>query len=294
MTVVAELTGRRPPGWLVAAGRLAGRVVPLVAVGFAVLSWVHLPSMSLTPALIGLGCWTVGTYLFCPLRWRAVSFEQRSWRWHARVYGEGELLGLLTPQHAGMDLWRIRQLVAAGTERRAAVMEIATDRATGGVALLLLAATCGGALPLGAVPAVAAGVFGVLGLLVATRRLWLPRLRAAPLPPLRRVAKGAAMSFLFQAGYLGFIIGVVAAVGHSIDPLSGAGLLGLSQLAGLLPGVHGAGPKEGAMAGGLVALGVPIASSLAAVGLVAALAWVPAVAVGGTGLAARSLRRRGA
>jgi hypothetical protein len=48
------------------------------------------------------------------------------------------------------------------------------------------------------------------------------------------------------------------------------------------------------MTGGLVALGLPFSAAFAAVALGAALAWVPAVVVGGGGLAARGLRRRSA
>ena len=65
-----------------------------------------------------------------------------------------------------------------------------------------------------------------------------------------------------------------------------------AQAAAPLPGVHGVGPKEGAMTGGLVALGLPLGAAVSAVALGAALAWVPAVVVGGSGLAARGLRRR--
>lgn len=277
--------------WPAAVARLSARVVPVAALLVAVSAWLHLPRMALQPALAGLGCWTVGNYLFCPLRWRAVSFERRPLRWYGRVYAEGELLGMLTPQHAGADLWRIRQLVAGGVDRGAAVIEVATDRAAGGVALILLAATAGGALPMAAVRVLLLGIVGLLAIGAGTRRWWLPRLRGVPRPNARRLARGAAMSFLYQAGYVGFLLGVVAAVGFSIDPLSGASLIGLSQLAGLLPGVHGAGPKEATMTGGLAALGVPLAAALSAVALAAALAWVPAVLVGGGGLVVRSRRR---
>jgi hypothetical protein len=46
------------------------------------------------------------------------------------------------------------------------------------------------------------------------------------------------------------------------------------------------------MTGGLVALGMPLSAAVAAVALGAALTWLPAVAVGGSGLAARAWRRR--
>jgi hypothetical protein len=49
------------------------------------------------------------------------------------------------------------------------------------------------------------------------------------------------------------------------------------------------------MTGGLVALGLPLSAAVAAVAAVAlgaALTWLPALAVGGSGLAARGLRGR--
>ena len=70
-------------------------------------------------------------------------------------------------------------------------------------------------------------------------------------------------------------------------------------MAGLLPGIHGAclSPR-GMMTGGLVALGLPLSAAVAAVALGAALTWLPALAVGGSGWppgaggAARSPNRR--
>jgi hypothetical protein len=47
------------------------------------------------------------------------------------------------------------------------------------------------------------------------------------------------------------------------------------------------------MTGGLVALGLPLTAAVSAVALGAALTWVPAIVVGGGGLAVRGLRRRG-
>jgi hypothetical protein len=266
-------------------------VAPALAIALAIFAWRRLPSVQLRPALVGLACWTAGNYLFCPLRWQSVSFAGRRLAWYVRVFAEGELLGLLTPQHAGADLWRVRQLTARGAGRSAAVLEIATDRLSGGLAVVVLAIIAGDQLPARALAAIGlAGAVLVLAI-VAARRLWLPRLRSVPLPQPRRLARGAAVSVLYQAGYLGLLVGVVAAVGQNIDALQGASLLGLTQLAALLPGVHGAGPKEGAMTGALVAMGLPLTAALGAVALVAALTWVPALIVGGGGLAARSLHR---
>ena len=267
------------------------RLVPLVGIVVAVGTWSHLPRMRLEPALIGLACWTVGNYLFCPLRWRAVSTRGRPLRWYARIYAEGELLGMLTPQHAGADLWRIRQLVAAGADKSGAVVEVAADRLAGGVMILALGLLAGMTVPAKWWP-VAGGALAAIALAVwVSRRWWQARIEHVQRPRGWAFVRAAAISALYQLGYLGFIIGLVGAVGHHVSPLGTASVLGLSQAASLLPGVHGAGPREGAMTGGLVALGVPLAAALSAVALGAALAWLPALLVGGGGLAARSLRR---
>jgi hypothetical protein len=272
-------------------GGIALRLVPLLGIVVAVGTWSHLPRMRLEPALIGLACWTVGNYLFCPLRWRAVSTRGRSLRWYARVYAEGELLGMLTPQHAGADLWRIRQLVAAGSDKSGAVVEVAADRLAGGVMILALGVLAGMTVPAKWWP-IAGGALAAVALAVwVSRRWWHPRIEHVQRPRGWAFARAAAISAIYQLGYLGFIIGLVGAVGHHVSPLGTASVLGLSQAASLLPGIHGAGPREGAMTGGLVALGVPLAAALSAVALGAALAWLPALLVGGGGLAARSLRR---
>jgi hypothetical protein len=248
--------------------------------------------MHLEPALVGLACWTVGNYLFCPLRWRSVSTRGRPLRWYARVYAEGELLGMLTPQHAGADLWRIRQLVAEGSDKKSAILEVAADRLAGGVMILVLGLIAGATIPARWWPLAGAVIAAVVAVVALTRRWWRPRVADVQRPKGWAFARSAAISGLYQLGYLGFVLGLVAAVGHPIDPLGAASVLGLSQAASLLPGVHGMGPKEGAMTGGLVALGLPVAAAVSAVALGAALAWVPAVVVGGSGLAARGIRRR--
>lgn len=265
---------------------------PVPALVIAVVAWTHLPHWDVRPALLGLASWTIGNYLFCPLRWRAVSTQGRRLRWYSRVYAEGELLGLLTPQHAGADLWRIRQLVAAGADKKSALIEVAADRLAGGVLVVCLALLAGMQLPDVFWPLVL-GVLALAGFMGwVLRRRWLPHLTAAQRPSGRQFARAAAVSAMYQAGYLGFLIGLVAAVGHHLDPVGAISLLGLSQAAGMIPGIHGAGPKEGAMTGGMVAMGVPLSAALAAVALGAALAWVPAVVVGGGGLAARAVRSR--
>lgn len=269
---------------------IAARVVPVLGIAVAVTTWLHLPSMRVEPALLGLVCWTVGNYLFCPLRWRAVSSRGHSWGWYTRVYAEGELLGMLTPAHSGAYLWRLRQLTRDGSDRSSAVVEIAADRLSSGLMVLCFALLAGLTLPPRLLPdaALAVGVLAAAAWL--TRRWWRPRLQLTSRPDGRAVARATLISGAYQLGYLGFVLGLLAAVGHHVDLLGTASVLGLSQAAGMLPGIHGAGPKEGALAGGLVALGVPLSAALAAVALGAALTWLPAVAVGGVGLALRAVR----
>jgi hypothetical protein len=296
MTAVAPSSSTSPEtGRRRALRRVGGvvlRVAPIVGIVVAVGTWSHLPTMHLQPALVGLACWTVGNYLFCPLRWRAVSTRGKKWSWYARVYAEGELLGMLTPQHAGADLWRVRQLLHEGSEKGAAVVEIAADRLSGGLVVAVLAVLAGMTIPPALLP-IAGGVVAAVALgAFLLRRAWLPRVRTMERPKGWALLRAALISGLYQAGYLGFTIGLVAAVGHHVDPLGVASLLGLSQMAGLLPGIHGAGPREGTMTGGLVALGLPLSAAVAAVALGAALTWLPALAVGGSGLAARGWRRR--
>jgi uncharacterized membrane protein YbhN (UPF0104 family) len=114
-----------------------------------------------------------------------------------------------------------------------------------------------------------------------------------PVPPRRALLRGVAMSLVFQAGAIGLLMGAVAAVGHSVTPMDMLGLVGASQVAALIPGVHGAGPKEGALAAGLVASGVPLSAAIGAISLAATLAWVPALILGGASHVARKRAANG-
>jgi hypothetical protein len=75
-----------------------------------------------------------------------------------------------------------------------------------------------------------------------------------------------------------------------VSPVAVLGAFGASQLAGAVPGPNGASPRDGALAMGLVAAGVPWAAAVAAVTLKAALAWLPGLALGGTSLLMGRLR----
>jgi hypothetical protein len=65
-----------------------------------------------------------------------------------------------------------------------------------------------------------------------------------------------------------------------------------SQLAGVVPGLHGASPRDAALAAGLVTLGVPWSAALGAIGLMTLTAWLPALALGGGSFVLAPLLRR--
>jgi hypothetical protein len=251
----------------------------LVALGIAAGSWTAAPHAALVPAFAGLAAWTVGNYLLVPLRWRSLSASGQSRRWHLRVYAEAEVLGLLSPAHAGTDLWRIHMLRQVGMDRPNAVIDVAADRLVGGIGIVVVALLGGATLPPQLLIAVVLGAAVVLavGLLLRRSR---PSIAAA-VPPRRALARGVLMSLVYQACAIGLLMGTVAAVGHAIAPMEMLGIVGASQVAAMIPGVHGAGPKEGALAAGMVAAGVPLGAAIGAISLAATLAWVPALTLGG-------------
>jgi hypothetical protein len=253
------------------------------AVAFAIVvaahSWRATPDADLLPALLGLGAWTVGNYVLVPLRWHRLSASGQSRRWHFRVYAEGEVLGLLSPAHAGTDLWRVHQLHAVGMDRASAVVDVASDRLVGGLGIVVVAVLGGVTLPLPVVLACLGVTALALGAALAMRRL---RPSTFTLPPRRTLVRGVLMSLVYQACAIGLLMGTVAAVGQSVTLLDMIGLVGASQVAALIPGVHGAGPKEGALAAGLVAAGLPLPAAIGAISLAGTLAWVPALTLGGT------------
>ena len=268
------------------------RVLALVTAGtVAFVSLERLPRLDLGPVLFGLVPWVFGKYVLCPLRWHGLSASGRSRRWHLRVYAESELLGLLTPGHSGADLWRAHQLHRVGLDRPTAFADVALDRLVGAVGLALFVVVAGAALPsrvLVAALVLAAVVLAGALLLRRHRPGLLPR---RPAVPPRRLAHGLGLSMAYQLTILGLLLGGLAATGHTVAPLALLGVFGASQIAGIVPGVHGAGPKEGALVAGLVALGVPLWSALGAVSVVAVSAWGPALLLGGGCLLVQRLRR---
>jgi hypothetical protein len=262
----------------------------LVAVAVSAWSLDRVPHASWQPALLGLVPWVVGKYLLCPLRWHALSVSGRSRGWHIRVYAESELLGLVSPAHVGADLWRMHKLQTTGLGRPSAVAEVGLDRLVGAIGLTVFVVVAGASLPPQLlVAAVAIAVVVLVGAL-SVRRFRPGLLADRPLPRPRVLAKGIALSMAYQLTIMGMLLGNLAAMGQEVSPLALLGVFGASQVAGIIPGVHGASPREGALVVGLASLGVTWPAALGAVALAALLAWLPALLLGGASFAAHRLR----
>jgi hypothetical protein len=267
--------------------RTALVVAVAVTLAVPVLTLSSLPDVMLWPVVLGLLPWVVGKYLLCPLRWHALTEADLGRWWFLRAYAESELLGLLTPGHVGADLWRLRRLTRTGLDRGAAVVSVGMDRVVGAIGLAVFVGFAGAALPLRLLlPAVALLVAGAVGLLVVrmVRPGWLPDL--PPLPSPKRLSQGLLLSAGYQLSIASLLLGTVAATGHALDPLSILGAFGASQLAGAVPGPNGASPRDAALVVALAALGLPLVAAVAAVALKAAIAWLPALALGGVSLLA--------
>ena len=124
----------------------------------------------------------------------------------------------------------------------------------------------------------------LLGAFLVVRRVRPDLVPRRPLPGPRQLAKGLLLSAAYQLSTAGLLLGTIAATGNSVSPLALLGAFGASQLAGAVPGPNGASPRDGALIVALVGLGVPWAAAAAAVALKAALAWLPALALGGVSL----------
>jgi hypothetical protein len=97
----------------------------------------------------------------------------------------------------------------------------------------------------------------------------------------------------YQVSIAALLLGTLGATGHTLSPLELLGAFGASQLAGAVPGPNGASPRDGALVVALVAMGIPWVAAAAAVTLKAALAWLPALLLGGASLlVARRAGRR--
>jgi hypothetical protein len=274
----------RAARWLMAAG-------VLVAVVVSVWSMHRVPHASWQPALLGLAPWVVGKYLLCPLRWHALSCSGRNRRWHLRVYAESELLGLVSPGHLGADLWRMHLLQKVGMNRPSALAEVALDRLIGALGLTVFVIASGAALPIRVVAAAVGLTAGVLIVLRVVRKFRPGIFAGRPMPPLPVVLRGVAISIAYQLTIMGMLIGTVAAMGEVVHPLALLGVFGASQVAGILPGINGASPREGALVVGLASVGVTWQAALGAVALTALLAWIPALLIGGAAFLVRRFQR---
>jgi hypothetical protein len=127
-------------------------------------------------------------------------------------------------------------------------------------------------------------VVGGAGLLLVrkVRPQWLPERPHLPAP--RQLALGLLLSAGYQLSIAALLLGTIAATGHGLHPLSVLGAFGASQLAGAVPGPNGASPRDAALVVALAALGIPVVAAVAAVALKAAIAWLPALTLGGVSL----------
>jgi glycosyltransferase 2 family protein len=89
------------------------------------------------------------------------------------------------------------------------------------------------------------------------------------------------LSMIYQLTIMCMLTGTVAAMGQEVSPVALLAVFGASQVAGIVPGVHGASPREGALVVGLASLGITWSAALGAVALTALLAWLPALMLGG-------------
>lgn len=280
--------GQGPLTLLLRCGRTvvtsrAVRVGALVtAVALSLWNVERVPHTAVLPAVVGLLPFAIGKYVLCPLRWHALSTSGRSRRWHLRAYAESEILGLISPWHAGADLWRIHRLERTGVRRAPAVAEVALDRFVGVVGLSVAVAVCGVTLP----PTVLVTALAVVAALLVAALIVNHRHPSLvgrwPWPSPKVFAIGIALSVGYQATILGLLIGALHAVGDSVSALQLITVFGASQLAGALPGVHGASPREGALVAGLASIGVSWTAAFGAVALTALLYWIPALLLGGT------------
>ena len=264
-----------------------------VAVAVPLLTLPSLPQLAWVPAMVGLAPWVLGKYVLCPLRWHALSDSGRSRAWHIRAYAESELCGLLTPGHVGADAWRVRRLTRTGMSTPDAVAEAGLDRLVGALGLAAFVGVSATALPVRMLVTALglAAVAVVVAVVVGRRRPDLvPRRR---LPRGRALLLGIVLSVGYQLSICLLLLGTVMATGHTLGPLALLGAFGASQLAGAVPGPHGASPRDGALVVALAGLGLPWQAAIGAVALKATLAWLPALALGGVSLLlARVLRGR--
>jgi hypothetical protein len=281
--------------WVSSGRRVRAVQAGLLAVAIAVplLTLPSLPQLSWWPALLGLAPWVVGKYVLCPLRWHALSASGRSRGWHVRAYAESELCGLLTPGHVGADAWRVRRLTRTGMSTPDAVAEAGLDRLVGALGLAAFVGVSAAALPVRMLLTALGLAFAAVVVAVVVGRRRPDLVPRRPLPRGRALVLGIVLSVGYQLSICLLLLGTVMATGHTLGPLALLGAFGASQLAGAVPGPHGASPRDGALVVALAGLGLPWQAALGAVALKATLAWLPALLLGGVSLLlARVLRGR--
>jgi len=265
-----------------------------VALTVPALTLPALPSVTLWPVLIGVLPWVVGKYVLCPLRWHAISESGMKRRWHLRAYAESELLGLCTPGHVGADVWRTKRLTGTGMHLPSAVAEVALDRLIGAVGLAAFVLLAGAALPVKVLLVALGLAAGTLAAALVIRRVKPHLVPRRELPHPSKVARGVVLSLGYQLSIGVLLFSAVAATGHTLHPLALLGAFGASQVAGVVPGPNGASPRDGALVVALMGLGLPWQAALGAVTLMASIAWLPALCIGGVCLVVRRASRAAA
>lgn len=260
----------------------------LIALAVPALTLPRLPEVDPWPLLAGLVPWIVGKYVLCPLRWRILTTSlpgaptQR--RWYLRAFAESELLALLTPGGIGGDLWRVKRLTGAGLRRGDAVLSVGVDLLVAALGVSAFVAFAATRVPGPLLYGSAALVMGVTGAVLLTRRTFPTLLPTGPLPRPRAVILSLLLAACYQLSIAGMLLGTIAATGHPLGPMAVLAAFGASELAAVVPGVNGASPRDGALVVALVAFGVPWLAAAAAITLRAALAWLPALTLGGISL----------
>jgi hypothetical protein len=263
-----------------------------IALTVSFWSFDRVPNASWEPAVIGLLPWAIGKYLLCPLRWHALSMSGKTRRWHLRIYAESELLGLASPGHVGADIWRMHRLqTGAAMTRTCSIAEVALDRLIGAAGLTAFVVASGATMPLRVIAAALGLAGAVLAAAVVVNRRRPELLAGRPMPPAHVVVKGVLLSIGYQLTIMGMLIGTVAAMGENVRPIALLGVFGASQVAGIVPGINGASPREGALVVGLASLGITWSAAVGAVALTALLAWLPALLLGGGSFVIRRLAR---
>jgi hypothetical protein len=264
--------------------RLARLAAVLLALVVPALTLPRLPHVTVWPILLGLLPWVVGKYVLCPLRWHSLSESGERRRWHMRAYAEAELMGLLTPGHVGADIWRVKRLKNAGMHVPTAAAEVALDRLVGALGLALFVGVAGAALPTRILLAALGLAATALGAALLVKRFKPDLVPRRELPHPSKVVRGIALSLGYQLSIGALLFGTVAATGHVLSPLALLGAFGASQIAGVVPGPNGASPRDGALVMALMGLGLPWQAALGAVTLMASIAWLPALMLGGASL----------